>query len=301
MKMSSFLFALLLLASSPLFSQVAVNTDGTAPDNSAMLDVKSTTKGVLLPRLTLTQIAAIAIPANGLQVFCTTDGKMYLFVAASNLWKEVAYGTGTITPLTSCGNSFTIVHTAGNVAPVNKTVTYATVTGIPGEPAKCWITSNLGSDHQATAVDDATEESAGWYWQFNLKQGYKHDGTTLTPAWTITSINDDSDWTSSNDPCTLELGTGWRIPTTTEWTNVDASGNWINWNGVFGSALKLHAAGSLFPSNGSIAARGVAGEHWGSTQYNTTDGSSTNFGFEYSYIYNFNKAYGFSLRCIKEN
>ncbi|MCX6278274.1 MAG: hypothetical protein NT004_09275, partial [Bacteroidetes bacterium] len=60
-----------------------------------------------------------------------------------------------------CGQPFTISHVAGAVAPVSKTVVYGTVTGIPGEAAKCWITSNLGSDHQATAVSDATEPSAG--------------------------------------------------------------------------------------------------------------------------------------------
>ncbi len=78
----------------------------------------------------------------------------------------------------TCGSSLTINHVAGVVAPVTKTVTYGTVTNIPGETSKCWITSNLGADHQATAINDATEASAGWYWQFNRKQGYKHDGTT---------------------------------------------------------------------------------------------------------------------------
>lgn len=31
------------------FAQVSVNTDGTTPNNSAMLDVKSTNKGLLIP------------------------------------------------------------------------------------------------------------------------------------------------------------------------------------------------------------------------------------------------------------
>ena len=57
----------------------------------------------------------------------------------------------------SCGNTLPVNHVAGSVAPVDKTVTYGTVTNIPGETSKCWITSNLGADHQATAVNDATE------------------------------------------------------------------------------------------------------------------------------------------------
>jgi hypothetical protein len=50
---------------------VAINTDGTAADNSALLDVKSSTKGLLAPRMTATQRAAITNPATGLIVFQT--------------------------------------------------------------------------------------------------------------------------------------------------------------------------------------------------------------------------------------
>ena len=63
----------------------------------------------------------------------------------------------TTTTAWTCGKSITINHVAGAIAPVSKTVTYGTITNIPGEPTKCWITSNLGADHQATAVDDTTE------------------------------------------------------------------------------------------------------------------------------------------------
>ena len=59
-----------------------------------------------------------------------------------------------------------------------------------------------------TLVNDATEASAGWYWQFNLKQGFKHDGSSRTPYTTwINSINENTDWNSANDPCVIELGT----------------------------------------------------------------------------------------------
>src|SRR6478735_5879720 len=34
---------------------VAITTDGTSPDNSAMLDIKSTAKGILIPRMTVAQ------------------------------------------------------------------------------------------------------------------------------------------------------------------------------------------------------------------------------------------------------
>ena len=200
-----------------------------------------------------------------------------------------------------CGSALTVNHVAGAVAPISKTVSYGTITNIPGEPAKCWITCNLGADHQATAVNDATEASAGWYWQFNRKQGYKFDGTTLTPAWTNNWIIDEnSDWLTANDPCTSELGSGWRLPTSTEWSNVDASGNWNDWIGPWNSGLKLHAAGYLNSGDGSLYDRGSYGYYWSSSQRNSTYGWGLGFDSGVSYMGGYYKANGFSVRCLKD-
>jgi len=301
MKKLSFLTLLLLFSNSLLFAQIGINTDNSQPDPSAMLDVKSTTTGALIPRMTQTQIILISNPANGLVVFCTTDNKFYAYLSGVNTWKEILYGSGTFAPFT-CGVSLTINHVAGTVAPVTKTVTYGTVTNIPGETSKCWITSNLGADHQATSVSDATEASAGWYWQFNRKQGFKHDGTTRTPNTTwITSISENSDWISSNDPCTIEIGSGWRIPTYTEWNNLMTSGGWTNWNGPWGSGLKLHAAGELVYYDGSLTNQGVWGTYWSSTQYDATTGGTLMFHRTDCYTENAFKVFGYTLRCVRDN
>ncbi len=62
----------LLLFSQQSYSQgVAINTDNSAPDPSAMLDVKSTSRGLLAPRMTLGQRNAIVNPATGLTIFQT--------------------------------------------------------------------------------------------------------------------------------------------------------------------------------------------------------------------------------------
>jgi len=199
-----------------------------------------------------------------------------------------------------CG-SLSINHTAGLVAPVTKSVTYGTVTNIPGEPAKCWITSNLGSDHQATALTDATEASAGWYWQFNRKQGYKHDGTTRTPNTTwITTINENFDWQADRDPCSIELGGGWRLPTSAELTNVNTGGGWTNWNGPWNSGLKLHAAGYLDIANGALYDRGNWGGYWSSGQLNLEGAWGLGFGFSNSVISNYGKGNAMTLRCLRE-
>jgi PKD repeat protein len=202
----------------------------------------------------------------------------------------------------TCGSSITINHAEGNVAPVSKTVTYATVKNIPGDTSKCWITSNLGADHQATDVSDNTEASAGWYWQFNRTQGYMHDGTTRTPdaAW-ITVINENFNWEQVNDPCGLELGGGWRIPTYTEWSNVETGGGWSDWYGPWNSAVKIHAAGLLSTIDGVLFNRGIAGYYWSSTHTSNSQGSDLYFYNTVCYMNNdIWKPYGLTIRCLKD-
>ena len=272
----------------------------SAPDNSAILDLTSVNQGFQVPQMTSQQIGTVPNPANGLLVYCTTDDKFYIYIASSGTWNELLYGTGIIgPPFVQCGNTLYVNHVAGNVAPVTKTVGYRTVTNIPGELSKCWITSNLGASNQASAVSDATEPSAGWYWQFNRAQGYKNDGSSLTPSWTLTSINENSDWQSANDPCALLLGTGWRLPTSTEWNNVDVAGTWTDWNGPWNSVLKLHAAGYLMSSNGALASRGSDGQYWSTNQSSSSTGSAFFFGSGYCNVGSGDKAMGFSVRCIQ--
>ena len=198
---------------------------------------------------------------------------------------------------------FTVNHLAsGGVAPIDKTVTYGVVkTSIGGTGEKCWITQNLGAYNQAAATSDATEAAAGWYFQFNRKQGYQYiSSRTPSSAW-IASIDENLDWQVANDPCTLELGVGWRIPTSTEWTNADgAPQNWNNYNDTYASVLKLHAAGFLSFSSGSINIRGAGGPYWSSTQDTTTLGWYLYFGSSTSSMGGTVKAYGFSVRCLKD-
>ncbi len=58
---------------------VAINTDGSTAAPSSILDVKSTDKGVLIPRMTSAQRSAIAAPATGLMVYDTTFGGIYFY------------------------------------------------------------------------------------------------------------------------------------------------------------------------------------------------------------------------------
>ncbi len=67
--------SLLLLLSLPILlqAQVGINADQSNPDPSAMLDVQSTDKGFLIPRMNTAGRNAIISPATGLLVYNTED------------------------------------------------------------------------------------------------------------------------------------------------------------------------------------------------------------------------------------
>jgi len=255
---------------------------------------------------------------NGKTAIAGATAETYTFTAA-DLNKYIRVG---VTPVSSTGNfmsagqfastylgpikensgghtgSMTITHAAGTVAPVTKTVTYGTVsTAIGGTGTKCWITQNLGADHQPTSATDTTEAAAGWYWQWNRARGFKHDGTTRTPAtgWDSSDDNTATTWQADKDPCTLLLGPGWRIPTNAEWTAADT---WTSYNDTYSSVLKIHAAGYLL-TDGSLIGRGNYGNVWSSTQYNATYGCYMNLNSSFAIMGISNKAYGLSVRCLR--
>jgi hypothetical protein len=230
---------------------------------------------------------------TGLSTATTYYVKAYAINSAGT-----AYGNE-VNFTTLCGSSLTVVHTAGTVAPVNKTVSYGTVeTDLTGTN-KCWITQNLGADNQASSATDPTEEAAGWYWQFNRKQGYKNDGI-LTPSTTwVAPIDEDGNWSASEDPCAILLGTGWRIPTYSEWVNADNNGGWSDYNVTYASVLKLHAAGDL-DYFGEVGGRGIYGNYVSTLQRDNTFGFHLSFGNSSCDVVNSLKVFGKSVRCIKD-
>jgi hypothetical protein len=72
-------------------AQVAINLDGSDPDNAAMLDVKSSSKGLLIPRLTTSSRNSLtAIASGGLMVYDTDLKKFFIF--NDSIWKELTTG-----------------------------------------------------------------------------------------------------------------------------------------------------------------------------------------------------------------
>ena len=79
------LFAGLLL-SVQVIAQTGIGT--TTPDPSAKLQVASTEKGLLIPRMTSGQRTAISNPANGLMVY-QTDGSDGVYVYKIGGWVQM--------------------------------------------------------------------------------------------------------------------------------------------------------------------------------------------------------------------
>ena len=84
------LAAVLLTATT--YAQVGVGT--TTPDASAALDITSTTKGLLIPRMIETQRDAISSPATGLMIY-QTDGTVGFYYYNGSSWGEVAATSAT--------------------------------------------------------------------------------------------------------------------------------------------------------------------------------------------------------------
>lgn len=89
-------------------AQVGIGT--TAPDPSSLLDLKSTSKGLLVPRLTASEKIALLSPAMGLLIF-QTDGVVGFYFYTGNAWEmftsSSAVGLDDLNDAKSGGPDFT--------------------------------------------------------------------------------------------------------------------------------------------------------------------------------------------------
>jgi hypothetical protein len=185
--------------------------------------------------------------------------------------------------------------------------TYSTVqaawTGAGGN--KCWLKMNLGAVTEPATATDISLDARGWFFQFNRKQAYWNNGTTRIPntLW-INPINENSNWDLFNDPCRILLGSDWRVPTAAEWSaylNASQAQGGLN-NGVlndaYASTLKLHAAGNLSGSDGSMQNAGTFAYLWSSNENSNNTAGSFRSGAAGSFPVNSSKVIAYSLRCI---
>ena len=151
----SFSFLLTMLLCLPLITtsqSVSINTTGSAADQSAILDISSTTKGVLLPRMTSAEKTAIVSPATGLLMY-QTDGTPGFYYYDGTVWLSI---TGNSTSLTTPTLTTTIVSSIAETSATSG----GNVTSDGGASVTaygvCWNTSS-----NPTTSNNTTNDGSG--------------------------------------------------------------------------------------------------------------------------------------------
>jgi len=303
----SFLFALGLAL--PSMAQQKIGNNPTTMQPSAAMEVESTTKGFLPPRMTTLQRDAISSPAAGLTIFNTTDSCLQWFNGAG--WYNGCDGSVVGLPVTS--------------GPCTGVYSFFTFNGKQYKPAvsngECWLDRNLGADKVADSSTDAVSYGDLYQWgrateghekrSASLTNNYatsataigSWSGLSIVPVvapWDWLQTEDDNLWqgvSGINNPCP----TGFRLPTETELNNEKSS--WISQDsdGAMASPLHLPMAGAR-SGVGTIINLGGVGYYWSSTVH--TDASKSYYlDFEDGYCWGVTEEIryaGFSVRCIKD-
>ena len=99
--MKKAIICVLIIVQCYLTTAQTVGIGTTTPNASAQLDIVSTSKGLLIPRMTAAQRAAIASPAIGLMVYETTTNSLWLF--NGTVW--VQQSSGGVSPWAVSGDN----------------------------------------------------------------------------------------------------------------------------------------------------------------------------------------------------
>uniref|UniRef100_UPI004048810A hypothetical protein n=3 Tax=Algoriphagus sp. TaxID=1872435 RepID=UPI004048810A len=269
------------------------------------------TTGNTLTKATLTQGTGISITnASGAITIASTatavpsgtaDGDILYWKGGA--WVKVAAGS----------NGQTLTFYNGAPAWVETTANANTV--FNPNTGKIWMDRNLGASQVATSSTDVASYGDLYQW------GRGADGHQIrTPLSTPTTGQSSSsspganfligslNWYNGTNPDNLWQGvsgvnnpcpTGYRIPTEAEWNAESLSWSTKNSAGAFASPLKLPMAGYRDYSDGSLGNVGTDGVYWSST-VSSANARSLNFFSSVAFMNTDARAFGFSVRCIKD-
>ena len=282
-KIQLILFALILIIFIPIYAQVGFGTN--SPNIAAKLDIASTNKGFIPPRMSLAQRDAIASPAVGLMIWCSNccqNGEAQIYNGTS--WTNIIGG-------------------------VTCAATYVSIC------SQNWAPKNLDVDRYRNGdpIPQVTNFAA---WAALTTGAYcYYDNDSATYASTYGKLYN---WYALNDPRGL-APVGWHIPSDVEWSTLTnclggesiAGGpmketgltHWLAPNtGATNSSGFTGLPGGFRGLNGSFGNVGNFGYWWSSTEFNTSNAWLRYLSYNDGSInrYSNDKNYGFSVRCLRD-
>jgi len=251
------------------FSQgVAINTTGAAANSSAMLDVSSTNKGVLVPRVALTGTGSalpVTNPAASLLIYntaATGDVTPGFYYWGGAQWVRLATGIGSIGSTGSTGA------TGSTGLPGAQGATGAAST-VPGPTGPTGATGSIGGSYSTTSTSCYTIQNGLICFTVGTGLAYSA-GQTIIIAH---DINNKMEAVISS----YDSNAGVLCATVTSFTGSGQYCTWsVNMNGAPGPAGAMGADGAT-GATGSIGATGSTGATGGMEFYETeinTDGEN---------------------------
>ncbi len=135
-------------------AQVAINTDGSRPDASAMLDITSTTRGMLVPRLTTAQMQAIPLPKPGLLIY-NTDFSSFVYCKVD----PITGNPGWVGLVATDGTALKLPYAGGGTFNAQPGFTI----NAGGSQPAAYFGNSYGSTGQALYVYGANNSSAAYF------------------------------------------------------------------------------------------------------------------------------------------